>query len=97
MQLGISPEYVLDRMEMYEVRVLLKNMHLKSKESWEQTRLMSYMTAQTNSTQKMEVKDIMTFPWEKEEAPEETQEERADVLEEMRRIEDIMNKKNNGK
>lgn len=56
------------------------------------------MTAQTNSTKKLEIKDIMSFPWEKEETPIETEEDKISVLEEMKRMEDIMNKKNqNGK
>lgn len=73
MQLGLSPEYVLDRMEKYEVRALLDNMHLKVKENWEQTRMLSYIVAQTQSTKKLKMTDIITFPWEEQEKLENQQ------------------------
>ncbi len=73
MQLGLSPEYVLDRMEKYEVRALLDNMHLKVKENWEQTRMLSYIVAQTQSTKKLKIQDIITFPWEEQEKLENQQ------------------------
>ena len=42
---GLSPDYVLDTMQMYEVEPLINNIHRKNKESWEQTRLLAYITA----------------------------------------------------
>lgn len=44
----------------------MKYQHLKSKENWEQARLISYLIAQTNSTKKLNFRDIIEFPWEKE-------------------------------
>lgn len=38
------------------------------KDSWEQSRLVAYMIAQTNSTKELKVTDILKFHWEKEEA-----------------------------
>lgn len=51
---------------MYEITPYIRNIHLRSKESWEQARLGAYITAQVNSTKKLKVTDIMEFPWEKE-------------------------------
>lgn len=50
---------------MYEITPYIRNIHLRSKESWEQARLGAYVTAQVNSTKKLKVTDIMEFPWEK--------------------------------
>lgn len=49
---------------MYEITPYIRNIHLRSKESWEQARLGAYITAQVNSTKKLKVTDIMEFPWE---------------------------------
>jgi hypothetical protein len=64
--LGLTPDYVLDKMQMYEVKTLLKNSHYKNKDSWEQARMNSYIVAQVNSTKSIKPTDIMSFPWEKE-------------------------------
>lgn len=67
MQYGLSPEYVLDKIQSYEIKALSDFSYLKNKEDWEQTRLISYVTAQCQSTRKMNVTDIVEFPWEKKE------------------------------
>lgn len=51
-------------MEMYEVNSLLEYAYYCSKDNWEQTRLISYITAQVNSTKNLKITDIMKFPWE---------------------------------
>lgn len=51
-------------MEEYEVIPLMKYLHLKNKESWEQSRMISYIIAQGNSTKKIKPTDIVKFPWE---------------------------------
>lgn len=63
---GLDPEYVLDKMEMYEAGALLRYQHYTNSEDWEQARLIAYMTAQVNSKNRLEVTDIIEFPWEKE-------------------------------
>lgn len=52
---------------MYEIEPYIKNLHLRSKEDWEQARLGAYITAQVNSTKKLKITDIIEFPWEKKE------------------------------
>lgn len=64
---GISPEYVLDSMAMYEIEPLVSSLLLRHKESWEQTRILAYILAQVNSTKKLKPTDILSFTWDKEE------------------------------
>ena len=49
LQCGIDPEYVLDRMDWYEIEALIENLWMRDKTSWEQTRTISYITAQCQS------------------------------------------------
>lgn len=63
----LQPSYILDEMDWYEVNALLKYRYYSFKEQWEQTRLVTYMTAQVNSKRHLKLTDIITFPWEKEE------------------------------
>lgn len=51
-------------MQMYELEPLISNIHKKNKESWEQTRLLAYITAQVNSTKKLKPTDIISFSWD---------------------------------
>ena len=53
-------------MQMYELEPLISNIHKKNKESWEQTRLLAYITAQANSTKKLKPTDIISFSWDNE-------------------------------
>lgn len=53
-------------MQMYELEPLISNIHKKNKESWEQTRLLAYITAQVNSTKKLKPTDIISFSWDDE-------------------------------
>ena len=61
---GLNPEYFLDRMEPYEIRAALDGARFKNRESWEQTRLMAYISAQSNSTKQLKPEDILKFPWD---------------------------------
>lgn len=65
LELHLPPSYILDEMDWYEVNSLLKYRYYAVKEQWEQTRLITYMTAQVNSNKHLKVTDIITFPWEK--------------------------------
>lgn len=66
MELGISPAYVLDEMQSYEINTLLKCAHYKNRELWEQTRMIMYVIAQVNSRKKLLPKDVFSFPWDNE-------------------------------
>lgn len=94
MQCGVQPDYVLDRMKFYEIEALIENLWMKNKESWEQTRVQAYITAQTQSTKKIDMNDIMSFPWEKkEEKVEDTPEDIEMMRKEMKEMESRLNKK----
>ena len=94
MQCGVQPDYVLDRMNFYEIEALLENLWMKNKESWEQTRVQAYITAQTQSTKKIDMNDMMSFPWEKKvEKVEDTPEDIEMRRKEMKEMEDKLNKK----
>lgn len=94
MQCGVQPDYVLDRMKFYEIEALLENLWMKNKESWEQTRVQAYITAQTQSTKKIDMNDMMSFPWEKKvEKVEDTPEDIEMMRKEMKEMEDKLNKK----
>lgn len=94
MQCGVQPDYVLDRMNFYEIEALLENLWMKNKESWEQTRIQAYITAQTQSTKKIDMNDMMSFPWEKKvEKVEDTPEDIEMMRKEMKEMEDKLNKK----
>lgn len=53
-------------MQMYELQPLISNIHRRNKESWEQARLLAYITAQVNSTKKLKPSDIITFSWDED-------------------------------
>ena len=66
LKFNISPDYVLDSMRLYEAKALLKYSDYSSRDSWEQSRLVAYLIAQTNSTKKMKPSDIIKFSWDNE-------------------------------
>lgn len=94
MQCGVQPDYVLDRMKFYEIEALIENLWMKNKESWEQTRVQAYITAQTQSTKKIDMNDMMSFPWEKKvEKIEDSKEDIEAMRKEMKEMEKRLNKK----
>lgn len=64
MQCGISPKYVLDEMQMYEINALMDNKYLAVKDNWEQARMITYIIAQVNSKKKLNPEDIIKFSWD---------------------------------
>lgn len=66
LQFGLSPSYVLDEMQTYEIASLMQYSYYRNKDNWEQARLIAYLIAQTHSTKKLKVEDIIKFHWEKE-------------------------------
>lgn len=55
-------------MKFYEIPELVKGLGLKTRDSWEQTRLLAYMTAQVNSTKKIKPSDILQFEWDEKQS-----------------------------
>lgn len=84
----------MDRMTFPEIECLIENLWMKNKESWEQTRMIGYITAQVQSTKPLEIKQIMTFPWEAslgDMKQTDTEEERQKIMEEMKKMEYKLN------
>lgn len=57
-------EYFMDKMEDWELFELFKVLQYTDRNGWEQTRFISYLIAQTNSKKKLQVENIMKFPWD---------------------------------
>lgn len=75
LKLGLNPGYVLDEMQEYEISSILKYGYMKHQDSWEQCRMMSYITAQVNSTKQLSPDKIMKFDWDSAPQKEMTKEE----------------------
>ena len=54
-------------MEFIEGESVLDGLNRRNRESWEQTRLLGYIIAQSNSTKTLKQTDILRFPWDEEE------------------------------
>lgn len=82
-------------MEWYEITTLIENKWMKGKESWEQTRMQAYITAQCQSTKELDPKKIIPFPWDRVNVveQEDSPEERDAVYKEMKQMEEMMNKR----
>lgn len=68
--MGLSPEYVLDKIEWYEINALMKYQYYAIKDNWEQARLIAFLIAQTNSKKKLKLQDIVPFAWDEDEENE---------------------------
>lgn len=69
----------MDKMQIYEISSLLKNIFRKNKDSWEQTRTLAYITAQANSTKQLKPTDILKFSWDNEDIEKEISITKEDV------------------
>lgn len=55
-------------MEEYEVQSIIENLEYYERPEWERTRFQSYCNIQKSSSKRISPKDLITFPWEKEES-----------------------------
>lgn len=72
MQLGFPPDYVLDKMEWYEVNAALKYQHYAIKDGWEQARLIYSIIYNANTKHPKKMNDLFSFTWEKEQEKTDT-------------------------
>lgn len=92
----LQPNYILDEIEWYEINSLFKYRHYTYKESWEQARLITYMTAQCNSRRHLQLTDIIRFPWEENEETEEQTKVTDDDVKRLKAMaNDYLSKENN--
>lgn len=68
----MDPGYVMDHMEFYEIDAILNSMQYRHRQSWEQTRMICYVLAQSNSTKSIKPTDIIRFPWDDDSEPADT-------------------------
>jgi len=68
---GLPPDYVMDRLQPWEIDPLLKYSYMRIRPGWEQARLCAYITAQANSTKRLTPSSIVGFPWDDEDDNEE--------------------------
>lgn len=75
---GLDPEYVLDKMRMYEAEILIDGIWKKKRQEWEQARLIAWVTLRCNTKSKVGLSEFLPFEWDKEksEAPVVTEEDR---------------------
>ena len=54
-------------MDFIEVESFIDGLNRRNRESWEQTRLLGFIIAQSNSTKTLKQTDILRFSWDEEE------------------------------
>lgn len=54
-------------MDFIEVESFIDGLNRRNRESWEQTRLLGFIIAQSNSTRTLKQTDILRFSWDEEE------------------------------
>ena len=54
-------------MDFIEVESFIDGLNRRNREAWEQTRLLAFIIAQSNSTRTLKQTDILRFPWDEEE------------------------------
>ena len=96
LEYGINPEYVLNQIQPFEINSIMKYGYYKSKENWEQARLISYLIAQVNTKKTLKLQDIIKFQWEKEnESTKITNEEINNLAKQAELMEQYFNQNNN--
>lgn len=85
---GLPPDYVLDRMELYEVPHLVKAIEQKRRPQWEQARMISLVVANAFGA-KIKPKHL-PFPWDEEKA----ETEKVDVKAMRKKLNELKKKKN---
>lgn len=60
----ISISYFFDDCSFWELSDIVENLVYLDRNLWESQRLNAYITAQVNSTKKLQMKDICSFQWE---------------------------------
>lgn len=72
----IQPDYFLDKMNWNEVKLLLNEMEVNNRDSWEQTRLIMWSVIQSQSSKKIKPIDVLPLSWDKvKDTPEVTRED----------------------
>lgn len=81
--------YFLDEMKKYELFTILPMLEYAEKQTWEQTRTIAYMVAQSNSAKKLKPTDILKFSWDVEKETKNTKVTKEDVERITRKAKEI--------
>ena len=93
----ITYDYFMGELQQWEVELFYDNLKYANRPEWEQTRLLMYILAQTNSKKKLKITDLMKFPWDSEgedvETIEDTKENRDKLRERAKQFEKFLQNK----
>lgn len=64
----------MERMPIFEAMEYLAFVEYRNRDTWEQTRMITHITAQVNSKKTLKKTDIAAFPWDIKEESEPTTE-----------------------
>lgn len=56
----------MDTLQEHEIEPIVQNLEYYERGDWERTRFLAYCNIQKSSSKKIKPKDLITFPWEKE-------------------------------
>lgn len=56
----------MDTLQEYEIEPIVHSLQFYGQNEWERTRFLAYCNIQKSSSKKIKPKDLITFPWEKE-------------------------------
>lgn len=86
----------MDELQDYEIDSILKNLTCTDVNSWEQCRMNVYVISQLFAKKKANIKDIMHFPWDKNEEAKNTSISNEEVKE-LQELANNIQKKHYGK
>lgn len=66
----MQPEYFLDHASLSEVLLFLEGARLRSRDSWEQTRLLGFTIARLMGSEMESPEELLPFPWDEGESEE---------------------------
>lgn len=64
---GVSPQYFLDEMTDYEISIIMEHSFEQYKDGWEKIRSTNHAIISSQSTKPVQPKDVLPFPWDKDE------------------------------
>ena len=70
----------MDSLQDWEIYDLYKMIQYADTNEWEMTRWLMYVVAQVNSRKKLDLNNILKFPWEKEESEDNTSISNDDIV-----------------
>ena len=56
----------MDTLQEYEIEPIVQNLEYYEQGDWTRTRFIAYCNLQKSSSKSISPKDLITFPWEKE-------------------------------